>query len=74
MSDAIEAALRAQPAVVSAAGSVMTPLGNGEWNTNVQSDAPNPPAGDDALAYFNFVSPSYFERMRTPILAGRNFR
>ena len=70
--DAIESALRQQPAVVSAAGSVMTPLSNGEWNTNVQSDAPNPPAGDDALAYFNFVSPSYFETMRTPLLAGRN--
>ena len=70
--DAIEAALRAQPAVSATASSVMTPLSNGEWNTNVRSDAPNPPAGDDALAYFNFVSPSYFDTMRTPLLAGRN--
>ncbi len=38
----------------------------------MQSDAPNRPTGDDALTWFNFVSPGYFETMHTPLLAGRN--
>ena len=71
--DAIEDALRAQPGVLSAAQSVMTPLSGSEWNTYIHSDAPNPPTGEDSLTWFNFVSPAYFETLRSPILAGRNF-
>jgi putative ABC transport system permease protein len=67
----METVLRALPGVSSAARSAMTPLGNSSWNTNVRSDGPNPPTGDDALAWFNFVSPTYFETLRTPLLAGR---
>jgi predicted permease len=70
--DRIEASLRAQPGVASAAQSVRTPLGLMTWNTNLHSDVPNAPQGDDALAWFNFVSPEYFETLRTPLLAGRN--
>jgi predicted permease len=70
--DLIEAALRAQPGVVSAAQSVRTPLGTMSWNTDLHSDVPNAPRGDDAVAWFNFVSPEYFETLRTPLLAGRN--
>jgi putative ABC transport system permease protein len=70
--DEIETRLGALPGVVSAAHSWMTPLAGIEWNNNIVSDIPNPPAGDDALVYFNFVSPTYFETMRTPLVAGRN--
>jgi len=69
----IEQSLRGLPGVVSAARSYRTPLSNMEWNTNVQSDVPRPPAGDDALVWFNFVSAAYFDTLRTPVLAGRNF-
>ncbi|HWC96305.1 MAG TPA: ABC transporter permease [Candidatus Sulfopaludibacter sp.] len=69
----LEDALRAQPGVVSVSRSWNTPLSNMEWNTNIHSDAPNSPAGDDALVWFNFVTPTYFETLRSPILAGRNF-
>lgn len=70
--DSIEANLRAQPGVLSAAQSMRTPLGSYVWNTILHSDVPNALEGDDALAWFNFVSPEYFETLRTPLLAGRN--
>jgi predicted permease len=69
----IETRLRALPGVVSAGRSVMTPISGFEWNQVIQTDSANAPAGEDALAYFNFISPGYFETMRTPLLAGRAF-
>jgi predicted permease len=69
----IEAQLRALPGVTAAASSWTTPLGHMEWNTNIVSDVPHPPQGDDALAYFNFVSDAYFDTLRMRLLAGRNF-
>ena len=70
--DDIEARLRGLPGVVSVGRSWMTPMAGQEWNNNIVPDVPNPPVGDDALVYFNFVSPAYFETLRTPLLAGRN--
>ena len=55
------------------ARSVLTPLGNSEWNTIIHSDTPHPIVGDDDLAYFNFVDRYYFATLRTPLLAGRDF-
>ncbi len=59
--------------MVAAARSVLTPLSNRVWNTNIHSDAPHPAAGDDDLAYFNIVDSGYFAALRTPLFAGRNF-
>lgn len=73
MFEDIESRLRALPGVVSAGRSVITPVSNRIWNNILQVDTPNPPTGDDALANFNFISPGYFETLRTPLLAGRNF-
>jgi putative ABC transport system permease protein len=69
----IEERLRALPGVVSVSRSIMTPVSNFEWNQFVHTGLPNEPTGDDALVYFNFVSPSYFRTMRTTLLAGRDF-
>jgi putative ABC transport system permease protein len=69
----IEARLHSLPGVVSSGRSVMTPISGFEWNQFVHTDSPNSPTGDNALVYFNFISPGYFETMRTPLLAGRNF-
>jgi putative ABC transport system permease protein len=69
----IESRLRALPGVVSAGRSVMTPISGFTWNNFVHLDSPNAPKGEDSIAYFNFVSPGYFNTMRTPILAGRGF-
>ena len=69
----IETRLRALPGVVSAARSWNTPLSNMEWNTNIVSDVPHPPQGEDALVYFNVIGDTYFDTMRMRLLAGRNF-
>jgi putative ABC transport system permease protein len=73
MFEEIENRLSTLPGVVSASRSIMTPLSNFTWNNFLQADTPNPPTGDRALAFFNYISPTYFETMRTPLLAGRNF-
>jgi putative ABC transport system permease protein len=69
----IEDRLSSLPGIVSAGRSVMTPISGFEWNQFVHTDSPNSPKGDDALVYFNFISPGYFQTMRTPLLAGRGF-
>ncbi|MBS1855205.1 MAG: ABC transporter permease [Acidobacteria bacterium] len=70
----IEARLRALPGVVNAARSWNTPLGHSQWNTNIRTGVPDAPRGDDALAYFNRVSNTYFDTLRMQLLAGRNFK
>jgi predicted permease len=69
----LEKRLRSLPGVVSAGRSIMTPISGFEWNNNVHVDSPDAPTGDEALVDFNFVSPGYFQTLRTPILAGRGF-
>jgi putative ABC transport system permease protein len=69
----IETRLRALPGTINAARSWNTPLSNLEWNTNIVSDVPHPPQGDDALVYFNMVGDTYFDTVRMRLLAGRNF-
>jgi predicted permease len=71
--DQIETRLRSLPGVISVGRSVRTPVSNFEWNQFVEVDSLNPPKGDDALVYFNFVSPGYFRTLRTPLLEGRDF-
>jgi putative ABC transport system permease protein len=69
----IENRLHSLPGVVSAGRSLFTPISNYMWNDNLQVDSPNAPTRDASLAYFNFISPGYFQTLRTPILAGRGF-
>ncbi len=64
--------IRAIPGVRSASQSVMTPVSGFEWNNYIYSVGGKNLSGDDALADFNYVSPGYFQTLRTPILAGRD--
>jgi predicted permease len=73
MFEQVESRLRSLPGVISAGRSVMTPISNYIWNNILEVDTPNPPTGDNAIAFFNYVSTGYFETLRTPLLAGRNF-
>jgi putative ABC transport system permease protein len=73
MFEEIETRLRALPGVVSASRSVMTPVSSYVWNSVLVVDTPNAPTGDNALTYFNYVSPRFFETLRTPLLTGRTF-
>jgi predicted permease len=73
MYEEIASRLRALPGVVSASRSVKTPLDGYMWSQAVRADSPNPPTGKALVAFLNSVAPSYFETLRTPILAGRDF-
>jgi putative ABC transport system permease protein len=73
MFEQIERQLQALPGVVSVGRSILTPVSNFMWDNNLEVDSPNAPTGENAIAYFNFISPGYFQTMRTPLLAGRNF-
>jgi putative ABC transport system permease protein len=69
----IEERLRNLPGVRSAGLSWNTPVTGMGWNQDVISDAPGAPKGEDRLTWFNFISPGYFETLRSPLLSGRNF-
>jgi predicted permease len=65
--------LRALPGVESASRSWKTPTDGYLWTWSVRADSPNPPTGGTSMVLMNFISPAYFETLRTPILAGRDF-
>src|ERR1039458_7643509 len=65
--------LRAIPGVSSVSSSVLTPIGNDEWDRVVDPEGYSPRGKYDTQVYFNRVSPGYFETMRTPFLLGRDF-
>jgi len=69
--DEIVKRLRALPGVVSAGRSYTTPMGDNNYFTPIQADMPDSSMDGDVL--FNFVGPGYFESLRTPLLAGRDF-
>jgi predicted permease len=69
----IESRLRALPGVVSVGRSVMTPVSGAGWNSDIHTEWSKAVTGDDASAWFNFISPGYFATLRMTLLAGRNF-
>jgi predicted permease len=66
------ARFQALPGVASASRSAVTPVDGMSWQWDVHVDAPDGHERQEH-AYFNLVSPGYFETMRTPRLVGRNF-
>jgi predicted permease len=71
--DEIVQRLRAIPGVDAAASSAMTPIGRGQWDTDIDPEGYTPKSKDDTDVWFNRVSPGFFETLRTPILIGRDF-
>ncbi|MGE5324449.1 MAG: ADOP family duplicated permease [Actinomycetota bacterium] len=69
----IESRLRGIPGVLSVGQSSRVPVTNSESAGPLLVDRPNAPKGADAVVWMNFISPGYFETMREPLLAGRNF-
>jgi putative ABC transport system permease protein len=65
--------LKSLPGVVSASQTWMTPISGMEWNTNIQVEGWQPPAGEMPLVWFNWMTPDYFATLRTPLIAGRTF-
>jgi predicted permease len=58
------------PGVVSASLAGNTPLSGGLWTDRIAIDN-QPPSGE--TAHINSVTPRFFETMRTPLVAGRDF-
>jgi predicted permease len=65
--------LRAIPGARQASSSAVTPVGHIMWNEEIIVDGFVPSSRDDATVFFNRVSEGYFEALRTPFLAGRDF-
>jgi putative ABC transport system permease protein len=71
--DEIERRLGALPGVVSIGRSAFTPISHRGWNGWIQTDWSKGLTGQDALVWFNCISPGFIKALRTPLLAGRNF-
>lgn len=71
--DRILERLRDIPGVRSASSSFGTPIQGWFWNEYVYPEGYRPKSEDDALVYFNRVSPDYFQTLETPLLVGRDF-
>lgn len=65
--------LREIPGVRSVSSSSSTPIRNWFWNEDVYPEGYTAKSENDALVYFNRVSPGYFQTLETPLLAGRDF-
>ncbi|MGH9736235.1 MAG: ADOP family duplicated permease [Candidatus Acidiferrales bacterium] len=72
-SDQLLVRIRALPEVVSASRSVVTPMSNSQWDDFIVVEGKNTPTGDDSDVYMNYVTPGYFQTLRTPLLEGRDF-
>jgi putative ABC transport system permease protein len=70
---AIEGRLRALPGVISVSRSTVTPISGDSWNQWIRTDWSKALTGHNALAWFNCVSPAFFQTLRMALLAGRNF-
>ena len=66
----VEDRIRRLPDAAAAASVRYSPFGGGGWNQDVY---PAGRASETTLTWFNLVSPGYFDTMRTPLLAGRDF-
>ena len=69
----IESRLSDLPGVVSVGRSVMAPISGFAWNNTIHTEWSKAVTGDDALAWFNYVSPGFFSALRMTLSAGRHF-
>jgi predicted permease len=61
------------PGVSSAAMCIVAPLAFDEWDTRVTVEGYEPKPGEDMNPRVNYISPRFFETLKVPIHAGRDF-
>jgi putative ABC transport system permease protein len=63
------------PGIESATAASVLPLAGGNYTQRgfVVDGQPSPPAGPEYLAYWNSITPRYFQAMNIPLLKGRQF-
>jgi len=66
--------LRSTPDVASVAMASVPILSGSEWDSSIAVEGHKAADGEDMQAFMNAVSPGYFATMKTPLLAGRDFR
>jgi predicted permease len=66
--------LRAAPSVKSAALASVPILSGNEWDNSVAVEGYQAKDGENMQAHMNSISPGYFETMKIPLVAGRDFR
>jgi putative ABC transport system permease protein len=65
--------VRAIPGVLSAGMSGQVPIGRGTWNEELEIEGYTPKSRGDVSVMYNSVTPGYFDTLRTPLIAGRDF-
>jgi predicted permease len=65
--------VRALPGVRSAAASKVVPLGGNSWQNDYEVERDPNQGASHVHSYLNWVTPSYFETLGTPLLLGRSF-
>jgi predicted permease len=66
-------ALRAIPGVHSASQALITPISGNGWVNRASVPGYEPRTWQDGTAFYNRVSDQFFETLKTPLLAGRDF-
>jgi predicted permease len=65
--------LASLPGVQDAALCVVAPLNFDDWDSTVSVEGYSPKPGEDMNPLFNYVSPGYFQTLKLPLFAGRDF-
>jgi predicted permease len=65
--------LRAQPGMKAIALATVPILAGDAWDSRTAVEGHTPGDGEDMQAFFNAVSPGYFQAMEIPVLEGRDF-
>ena len=65
--------IRRMPGVEAAGAAQILVISGGGWMGMVRVEGLTPAPNDEDTAYYNAVSPGFFETMGTPLVAGRDF-